>query len=354
MSAISKPFQRGLVVGKFCPLHKGHELLIERAIASCDEVIVVSYTKPEFESCSPHLRKFWLHSLFPSLKILVIDDVILRELCNEYRLPERVVPSNDDPECDHREFVAWLCWEVLQLTINAVFTSESYGDGFAKVLSNYFQTRTQALQPVKHVCVDMARSIVPISGTQVRSDPHQYRHFLSPQVYSSFVKRICILGGESSGKTTLCKALAAHFQTTWVPEFGREVWERKNGNLEFEDMLDIGRTQIDRELESLKSAHRFVFCDTSPLTTLFYSKYLFNQFDNQLQELAKRPYDLILLCCPDIPFEQDGTRQDIEFRQTQHQWYLSQLSERGLPFHLISGSLNFRMSSVLKILSDFT
>ena len=84
-------------------------------------------------------------------------------------------------------------------------------------------------QPVEHV--RMARPVgdeAP-SGTLIRSDVHRYRYMLANDVYYSFVRRICLLGGESTGKSTLSKALAGVLDTVYVAEFGRDYWEEKNG-----------------------------------------------------------------------------------------------------------------------------
>ncbi len=344
-------FRRGLVVGKFCPLHKGHELVIERAIASCDEVIVISYTKPEFDACPPKMREAWINAIFPSVTSLVLDDALLDQHCKALQLPSKLVPHNEEPDDIHREFVAWLCWAVLRVTVDAVFTSENYGDGFARVLSTYFQKQSDTAQTVKHLCVDIQRNAIPTSGTQLRGDPHRYRKFLSPKVYASFVKRVCILGGESSGKTSLCQALARRCETVWVPEYGRELWELNRGELRFRDMLRIGETQIDRENALLEKSNRYLFCDTSPLTTLFYSLSMFDKADARLREMASRSYDFIFLCSPDFPFVQDGTRKDDQFRQSQHSWYLSQLDEKAIPYHLLSGSIESRISTVLNVVA---
>lgn len=351
MSEHHKQFRRGLVVGKFCPLHKGHELVIEHAIACCDEVIVISYTKPEFPGPPPLERKAWINALFPSVIALVLDDESLQQLCAQYHFPPKLIPNNDAPDINHREFVAWLCWDILHLTVDAVFTSEDYGDGFADVLTTYFKTRINDSWPVNHVSVDKARNVVPTSGTKIRSDPHLHKQFLSPTVYASFVKRFCILGGESSGKTTLTNALADYFETTWVPEYGRELWDEKEGNLQYDDMLKIAREQIVRENALAITANRWLFCDTSPLTTLFYSMSMFNQVDTQLHELANRRYDVVFLCAPDFPFIQDGTRKDADFRQRQHIWYLKVLADKATPYYLISGSAESRITAAAKYLT---
>ncbi|WP_163317363.1 AAA family ATPase, partial [Enterobacter hormaechei] len=82
-----------------------------------------------------------------------------------------------------------------------------------------------------------------------------------------FVRRICLLGGESTGKSTLSKALADVLDTAYVTEFGRDYWEEKNGVLTADDLLHIAREQVRREQQA--EANRYLICDTSPLTTLF-------------------------------------------------------------------------------------
>lgn len=136
---------------------------------------------------------------------------------------------------------------------------------------------------MRHVSVDPARKAVPVSGSAIRNDPHGLREYLSPIVYASFIERVCFLGGESSGKSTLSQALAARLETSWVAEYGRELWEERGGNLEREDMLLIAKTQLERERGSGLVANRWLICDTSPLTTLFYSHALFGRAEPDLE-----------------------------------------------------------------------
>jgi len=233
-------------------------------------------------------------------------------------------------------------------TVDAVFTSEDYGDGFAEVLTDYFRDHAGQSHPVKHVCVDKARVSVPISGTQIRKDPFKYRSYFSDEVYASFIDRIVIYGAESTGKTTLCAALADRLATLWVPEYGRQLWEEKGGALDLSDMSRIGETQILKELEYTANARNFLICDTSPLTTLFYSKVMFDVAALGLEDQAKRPYKHTFLCAPDIAFVQDGTRQGIAFSNRQHEWYLKELMSRGIDYTLLKGNVESRVSTVLK------
>jgi NadR type nicotinamide-nucleotide adenylyltransferase len=181
----------------------------------------------------------------------------------------------------------------------------------------------------------------------VRADPLAYRAALSPHVYAGFVKRVCVLGGESSGKTTLARALAERLRTVWVPEYGRELWEQRGGLLRIEDLLRIAEVQIGRESRLAEEADRWLICDTSPLTTLFYSLELFGAAVPELVALAQRRYDGVLLSAPDFEFVQDGTRRDSAFRDRGHRWYLEELGRRSIPWVLAAGSVEARVETAV-------
>jgi HTH-type transcriptional regulator, transcriptional repressor of NAD biosynthesis genes len=339
-----KRFQAGLVVGKFCPLHRGHQYLIETALAQCERVIVVSYTKPDFQGYDRAKRQKWLDTLYPQAKCLVVDDAWLKDYKNAHDAALfNQVPHDGEPEDVHRRFTSWLCLNVLSEAVQAVFTSEEYGDGFARVMTAYLAENGHIAAPVTHVCVDKARTIVAISGTRVRANPAAHRAFLDDVVYASLVKRVVIFGGESTGKTTLARALAKALKTSWVGEYGRELWEQKDGQLVFDDMLHIGEVQCAREDDAILGANNFLICDTSPLTTALYSEAMFGAVDPALALLAKRAYDHIFVCTPDIDFIQDGTRQDRAFRDWQHSWYLEALSQTNEDFTLVSGTVEERV-----------
>ncbi|MGV3662779.1 MAG: AAA family ATPase [Prosthecobacter sp.] len=328
---MSKPFQRGLIVGKFCPLHRGHEHAIRQMLAACEEAFILSYTNPEFEGCGPERRQRWLTALFPEATVLVLDAAS--------------VPPNDADELTHRRFVGDICRAVFKTSVEAVFTSEGYGEGFAQHLGCMFG------HTVQHVSVDPGRITHPISGTLLRAEVHTHREHLSPVVYADFAQRICLLGGESTGKSTLAEALARHFHTRHVAEYGRELWEQKDGQLEYGDMLHIGRTQVLREDEAAGHANRFLICDTSPLTTLYYSHFMFDKAEPELERLAIRPYDLHVLCRPDFPFVQDGTRQDETFRLRQDAWHRAELGCRGLNWIEVGGTVEERVCQVAAALA---
>lgn len=346
-----KRFERGLVVGKFSPLHLGHEFMINCASRECAEVALISYSQPELPGCDTALRESWLKTRFSSARILVLDNARLAHRLGPNHLWSQL-PSNDAPAEAHRAFCAFVCDEFLGFRPDAVYSSEDYGPGFAESLTKHFRQNGAQSFTVYSVIVDQARTAFPISATELRGNPAKLKQWLAPEVYASFVKRVCFLGGESSGKSSLAAAMAERCSTEFVAEYGRELWEKKRGALVLEDFVHIASTQAEREDEAAKTADGFLFCDTSPLTTLFYSQEMFGRADEELKTLADRTYDLTVLCSPDFPFVQDGTRRDASFRARQHEWYLQQLNARGTPFLLACGPLSSRIEQVCEFLRN--
>lgn len=342
-------FARGLVVGKFCPLHRGHQLLIDEALARCGHTVVISYTEPGFEHCEAPERERWFAALYPDrsrLQVLVLDNPRLAQCCRQIGVPLRSLPHNDAAEEDHRQFCGWLLQHFGGGPVDAVFTSETYGDGFAASLSRQFPDRTA----VQHVCVDLARERVPVSGRRLREDPLADGALLAPEVRASFVRRIAVLGGESSGKTTLARALADALQTRWVAEYGRELWEQVGSDLDYDRIQSIAPVQVQREYAQALRCRRWLVCDTTPLTTLFYSLHDFGRASDELLALSYRRYDLTVLCEPDFAFAQDGTRREAGFRDAHHHWALQTLAERGVEPLSVRGSVNARVEQVLQAL----
>jgi HTH-type transcriptional regulator, transcriptional repressor of NAD biosynthesis genes len=319
-------FRTGLVVGKFAPLHLGHEQVIRAALAVCDHVVLLSYSRPEFPGCEPFRRAAWLAARFPENTRIVLDHA------------SEPLPDNSDSDDTHRAFCAAILRRDVDRPIDAIFTSEDYGPGFAADLA-----RRQGA-PIKHISINQARDVIPVSGTILRANIHGLRQFLAPEVYATFVERVGILGGESTGKSTLAAALAKELGTTHVAEYGRELWDARGGQLVFDDLLAIAREQVRREEAALldPATHRFLFCDTTPLTTLFYSHEMFHRAAPELEVLAQRFYHHLILCADDFPFAQDGTRRDAGFRTQGQNWYLANLANR--VYGMVDGCLQSRIT----------
>ena len=338
----------GLVVGKFCPLHKGHLMLLNAAKAACENLIVISYTSSNFPGCGASQREAWLKewACADNITIVVIDP------------GKEHIPDDNAPELVHRHFCADIIFKRLGKTVQAVFTSEDYGDGFAEYLTSYFNLMLPSgvRHDVAHVCVDKKREKYPTSGTLIRAQLENsvsdVKH-ISKFVLQSFVPKIAILGGESSGKTTLASALARNLNCSWVEEFGRYWYAKRQGKLMFEDMEFIATRQIANENEWTVKFGNFVVCDTTALTTLFYSIQLFGDASSQLYQIALntiRSYKHVFICASDIPFEQDGTRVDAEFRDKAFNFYVHHLTAHKIPFTVLTGSVTDRIAQAKRVI----
>lgn len=339
----AKPYKRGLVVGKFSPLHKGHEYLIQNAFNQCEEVVVIGYSRPEFPSCSAKVREQWIKSAFPFANVLCIDAATVESwrACSAWDIS---MPCNSEADHTHRHFTYKILSSKLGLEIDAVFTSEEYGDGFAQFLSD---PATGFGAPVEHVCVDLNRETFSVSGSVMRSTRNHDYGLIDQAVQADFsVQKVVFLGAESTGKSTLSRLLSEQFNEPLIEEYGRELWEEKNGELSPEDLIDICTIQTKNEDIAQSNASNFIFCDTSPITTLCYSEALFKQRCDVISAFAERPYHHVFLCEPDFPLVQDGTRKEEDFRGWQHDWYMAELSKRGIEFVSLDGGIDERLSRV--------
>jgi len=340
-----KSFDLGLLVGKFSPLHLGHEWLIGQAGLQCNHLLILSYSNPEFDRCNSPNRTRWFAARLPRYETQVIDSASLHELCAGRGIAVRPLPLNDCSDEEQQKFLAWLLKDVLRRAPDAFFCSEAYGPACASLLSKALGSCVAA------VVMDPDRNRIRISATKIRQDPYGQRRFMAPEVAAAFVRRVVLLGGESSGKTTLAAALAAHHQTVWVHEYGRELWEQQHGTMSEADLLKVGHEQIRREEQALCSANHYLFCDTSPLTTAGYGLWMFGRVQPQLANLATREYDAAILCKPDFPFVQDGSRREAAFRDQQYAWYQQQTATLQCPVLEVAGTVPQRVSRVAQWLS---
>ena len=137
------------------------------------------------------------------------------------------------------------------------------------------------------------------------------------------------MGPESSGKSTLCAALAAHYDTIWVPEYARQYLEENGADYTYADLESMASGQLkseDLHAEKAEAAGKaLLFIDTEMYVMKIWSEYVFNACSPAiLNEIVYRPYDLYLLCAPDLPWEDDPLREypDPAEREKIFQYYL--------------------------------
>ncbi|MGE3270007.1 MAG: AAA family ATPase, partial [Chloroflexota bacterium] len=187
-----KRWQHGLIIGKLRPPHLGHSYLIRTALEQVERLTVV-VCRHASDTIPAELRAGWLRELFSTADVRIWD-------------------SGDHDPLDSALW-ARLTQEWLPGSPDVVFTSEAYGEAYTRYLG------------CDHVCVDQERTTVPISASQILARPLAHLEFLEPPVRAHFVLRVVLVGAESTGKTTLARQLAAHYQTAWVPEYGRPYWD---------------------------------------------------------------------------------------------------------------------------------
>ena len=168
--------------------------------------------------------------------------------------------------------------------------------------------------------------------------------------------RIVLYGPESSGKTTLAKALAKQFQTTWVPEFARnflqEKWDQKKEVCSLEDLIIIAKGQINQENNLIEDANEFLFCDTNVLTTKAWSETHFNGYcAPEIQHWVETfKYDHYFLTDIDVPWEADDLRDRPNNRKQMLDYFENILKNKKASYTLLKGNLNVRLKKAKKTL----
>jgi NadR type nicotinamide-nucleotide adenylyltransferase len=308
----------GMMLGKFLPPHLGHVFLGEFASRYVDQLSIVVGSIAR-EPIPGELRFRWMRELFPLANVIHLTDELPQE------------PT------EHPDF--WNLWRTALLRIlpappDVVFASEHYGWRLAQELG------------AKFVPVNAARDAVPVSGTAIRTDPSANWEYIPRCVRPYFVKRVCVFGPESTGKTTLARGLAAHFRTAWVPEYARTLLEARGGEVRFEDMEMIARGHIASEEALARNAERVLISDTDPLATLIWSDTLFGRVPDYVKHQADhRAADLYLLCDADVPWVGDSVRYLPDGGREFFARCERELKTRGRNYIVIRGSWDERFAA---------
>ena len=160
------------------------------------------------------------------------------------------------------------------------------------------------------------------------------------------IKRVCLLGGESTGKTTLARALAAAYDTVWNPEFGRpytEIGRDPDAPWTSDEFTHIARLQCWYEDVLAESARAVLFCDTDAFTTKLFHQVYLGEPTTAFDDLAGRSYDLFLICGLDVPWRHDGIREFDDQREWMHERYLERAQASGSPWALLEGPHEARL-----------
>ncbi|HEU4948272.1 MAG TPA: AAA family ATPase [Kribbella sp.] len=345
----------GLVIGKFYPPHLGHHHLVSRA-AEQTERLTVLVLASAVESIPLGDRVAWLTEVH-------------RERRGEVNVS--VIGGRCDVPVDLGSETVWTAHvAVMQsvvaahtdVPVDAVFSSEVYGDELASRLG------------AAHVLVDPARTTVPVSGTAVRGDLASGWGLLHPVVRAGLATRVVVVGAESTGTTTVSRALADHYrarggiwsETRWVPEHGRDYTVEKLQSTQLaarancdplprlEDLVwdaadfeQIAATQNRLEDEAAAAGSPLVVCDTDAFATSVW-EYRYAGADSHGASTAPVPggWSPRLYLVTDhtgVPFVQDGWRDGEHIRTQMTAWFLERLTRAGHSWVLLTGSLSERL-----------
>lgn len=323
--------KHGLTLGKFAPLHKGHQLVIDTAIAEMDDLAIIIYDAPETTFVPLNVRSNWIRKIYPQVKVIEAWDG-----------PTEV---GDTPEIKskHEDYI------INKLKIQGIthfYSSEFYGDHMSI-----------ALGAINRI-VDPHRKAIPISGIQIRENPFTWREYIEPLVYRDLITNVVFLGAPSTGKTSIAERMAKEYETQWMPEYGREYWEKNqvNRKLSAEQLIEIAEGHLEREENLLFQANKYLFTDTNALTTLMFSQYYHGFALPKLIELANQAvsrYDLVFLCDTDIPYDNTWDRSGDANRIVFQKQIIGDLLVRKIPFLLLNGNIETRVKIVRMVLSRY-
>ncbi|MYV55819.1 AAA family ATPase [Streptomyces sp. SID3212] len=335
-------YGHGLVLGKFYPPHAGHHHLVRTARDRCADLTVL-VCAASVESVPLADRVAWMREVHPDV---------------------RVVGALDDTPMDVNDPAVWdahmaVFRGAVPGRVDVVFTSEAYGEELGRRFG------------AESVCVDPGRTVFPVSGTAVREDPAACWDFLEPPVRAALARRVVVLGAESTGTTTLARALAAHYRarggvwarTGYVPEYGREFSERKLAALrareprarwedvEFttDDFPLIARRQDEAEESAARAGSPVLICDTDAFaTTVWHERYVGGR-NPLVEEIAGRTRRHLWLLTghEDVPFEDDGLRDGEELRPWMTDRFRTELTRTGREFVELTGPHEKRLDTAV-------
>lgn len=164
--------------------------------------------------------------------------------------------------------------------------------------------------------------------------------------------RIAVTGPESTGKTVLCRQLAAYYNESWVEEYSREYLNLLTGEYGYDDILNIATGQYERETIMLKQAKNLLFCDTDFMVTHIWGMVKYGKSHDWIQRMmTTKPYDYTLLCDIDLPWEYDPLREHPHQREMLFKLYVKELNTRGIPFSVVQGTGNERLMNAVEHLA---
>lgn len=173
-------------------------------------------------------------------------------------------------------------------------------------------------------------------------------------------KKIVVIGPESTGKSTLCEQLAAHYKTVWVKEYARGYLLKNGTAYSFENLLDIAKGQLlleDTAAASLTTHLSPLIIDTDMYVMKVWCEFVFEKCHHWiLNRLVERKYDLYLLCNTDLPWVKDELREypDLISREKLYHHYKDAMINQAVPWVNISGNYEERLQKAIDSIDTLT
>lgn len=335
----------GVIFGKFYPLHTGHIYLIQRACSQVDELHIIM--------CHDELRDRRLFENSAMSQQPTISDR-LRWLLQTFKYQKNIHIHSFNEEGMESYPHGWDIWsqgiaafmDRQRIKPNRIYTSETCD------VDKY-----HAHLGIETVLIDPQRSFMNIRGAQIRQNPFRYWDYIPTEVKPFFVRKVVILGGESSGKSTLVNKLANIFNTTSAWEFGRDyVFSHLGGDemaLQYSDYDKIALGQAQFIDFSVKYANKVVFIDTDFVTTqAFCKKYEGREHPFVQALIDEYRFDLVILLENNVPWVADGLRSlgSTAERKAFQTLLITLLNSNNIPFiHINDDNYDSRFLRCVKL-----
>lgn len=331
-------YKVGMYGGSFNPLHLGHVNNIITASNLCEKLyVVLSVTNDENEI--DHRERFmWLKNITSEMQNVEVFEIFDKNISKD----------TYDWETGANDIKNYI-----NKPIDVVFSGDDYQG----------KDRWEKLYPGSEIYY-IPRSNINISSTEIRENPYKYFDYLSNCVKPYYTKKVCIIGTESTGKTTLTRNLAKYFNTTHVEEAGRYICDDAGGidNMQPYHYFEILFKHKQLEKEALKSANKVLLIDTDSLITLYYYQLGFentNELNKAFEDVAKgisvlNNYDLYIFLEPDVEWVQDGTRTygDPEVRKENNKKLKKIFDENGIKYVCVSGDYDNRYQQSKQLIEE--